>query len=86
MSFQLKDLYQTIVESDLDNDNKVELLMNIYNRRINDDLYLTGSVDKGLDFWIRSVDNNGQTNSIKTDYSPDDILDIYKREMNKRRK
>ena len=82
MSFKSKELIQVIVESDLDNENKIELLNRIYtNGHIKEGYYLKGNNEQGIECWYRNGTDRGPTN-----FTPYDILDVFKEDIKKKRR
>ena len=81
MGFTIKELMDSILESEMDNERKSQLLENIYVRgRITEGLYLRrtdGSEE--LECWFRNTDENGQTEHGPTYLGPEELVEEYDR-------
>lgn len=86
MKFELRDLYQTIVSSDLDNDSKVDLLMRIRKGRITDDYYLKGNIELGYECFHRIINKDNKSDSEPTSFTPVELVDIYKQDIKEKRR
>lgn len=81
MSFTIRELMDSILEREMDNDKKGQLLEDIYLRgKITNGLYLRRNAGTDeLECWYRNVDESGQTEHGPTYYGPEEILDEYDR-------
>jgi len=81
MGFTIKELFDVILENDMDNERKSQLLENIYTKgKITDGLYLRrNDGTEELECWYRNIDENGQTEHGPTYFGPEEIVDEYDR-------
>jgi len=86
MKFRLQELYQTIIDSDLSTENKVDLLMRIHSGRITDDYFLRGDTESGFDCILRKPRRDGKTDLELTNFTPDELIDIYKQDIKTKRR
>lgn len=79
MKFELKELLDVILSSEMEKEAKVELL---------DRIYKTGTIAPGfylrredstdeLECWYRNVDENGMTDHGPTNYTPEQVVGLY---------
>ena len=81
MSFTIRELLDTILERDLDNSEKSELLERIYTKgRITDDLFLRrnhGTPE--LECWASERNEKGQIEEWPTNLDAVEVIDEYER-------
>ncbi len=77
--FSIKELIEAVLHSNLDEEEKLNLLEKIYmTGRINDDLYLRRNHgDNYLECWYRTYNNKGEVTHIGTGYDANEVMDAY---------
>ena len=79
MSFTIRELIIDILDSNLDEGEKIEILNRLYTTgRVSDGLYLRRNAGTDeLECWYRNVDENGQTNHGPTNYTSEETVQAY---------
>ena len=83
MKFTLNDLILELLNMELDNEKKANIIERITTTgRINDGLYLRKNQEGKLECWFRNIDENGVTDHGPTGYDVEDITREIKSELN----
>jgi len=78
MKFTIKDLIAGIINSNLSNEDKINLLESIMETgKLNDGLYLKKDEEGLLECWFRNVDENGSVDCGPTCYDIEAIINDY---------
>jgi hypothetical protein len=86
MKFTIKELIAGVVNSNLSEEDKIELLTRISTTaKIVDGFYLKKGEDGLLEFWFRNEDEYGTTEHGPTNFDVEQVISEFARSVNKAR-
>ena len=79
MTFQIEELFEAIMNSDLPQEEQIMILGRLFKRgRISESLYLKREEGtEEFECWQYTIDENGQTVIGPTDFAPQEMVDAY---------
>jgi len=84
MEFTTRELIDTIINSELTNEQKTDILERLVTSgKITEGFYLRKNRHNKLECWFRNLDESGTAYHGPTNYSKEQVVEIYSNSINK---